>query len=299
MGQWYCGCWLLVSIDGGNLRYPFRSKSRSSINHLVQTTARSRAKMDLQATLFGRRCANILPSPPESPSMYAHPPSREEHTTRLASRQLFPTPSSSATFRLAESVRQASDEKTSASQSQESPPRDAPTPPHSSKLHQITTVEDAHSVSSSMRGPELPSPDEGSDHLQREDSLKQRPTRASSTASHPTPQLVLTEAEHQSEGDEMYTGSEEEEDVGRTEAVKSGAERLAEKRKMKRFRLGRTSSHRDTVINAIYRLSHAQTRYLMSEFSRQAHPDAAQRERLSRDIPGLNPRQVQVWFQNR
>lgn len=37
----------------------------------------------------------------------------------------------------------------------------------------------------------------------------------------------------------------------------------------------------------------------MSEFSRQAHPDAAQREKLSRDIPGLNARQVQVWFQNR
>ncbi|KAK6543258.1 hypothetical protein TWF694_000020 [Orbilia ellipsospora] len=55
-----------------------------------------------------------------------------------------------------------------------------------------------------------------------------------------------------------------------------------DKRKMKRFRL-----------------THNQTRYLMSEFARQAHPDAAHRERLSREIPGLSPRQVQVWFQNR
>lgn len=37
----------------------------------------------------------------------------------------------------------------------------------------------------------------------------------------------------------------------------------------------------------------------MSEFARQAHPDVAQRERLSREIPGLSSRQVQVWFQNR
>ncbi|KAJ5681601.1 uncharacterized protein N7477_001541 [Penicillium maclennaniae] len=41
------------------------------------------------------------------------------------------------------------------------------------------------------------------------------------------------------------------------------------------------------------------TRFLMSEFTRQAHPDAAHRERLSKEIPGLTPRQVQVWFQNR
>ncbi|RJE27392.1 homeobox transcription factor [Aspergillus sclerotialis] len=56
----------------------------------------------------------------------------------------------------------------------------------------------------------------------------------------------------------------------------------ADKKKMKRFRL-----------------THNQTRFLMSEFTRQAHPDAAHRERLSREIPGLSPRQVQVWFQNR
>ncbi|UNI18887.1 hypothetical protein JDV02_005125 [Purpureocillium takamizusanense] len=62
----------------------------------------------------------------------------------------------------------------------------------------------------------------------------------------------------------------------------TAAERLAARRKMKRFRL-----------------THQQTRFLMSEFAKQPHPDAAHRERLSREIPGLSPRQVQVWFQNR
>jgi hypothetical protein len=37
----------------------------------------------------------------------------------------------------------------------------------------------------------------------------------------------------------------------------------------------------------------------MSEFAKQPHPDASHRERLSREIPGLSSRQVQVWFQNR
>ncbi|MCJ1431101.1 hypothetical protein MMC27_000452 [Xylographa pallens] len=75
---------------------------------------------------------------------------------------------------------------------------------------------------------------------------------------------------------------EQEEDLTGDDVPRTAAERRAEKRKMKRFRL-----------------THNQTRFLMSEFARQAHPDAAQRERLSRDIPGLTARQVQVWFQNR
>ncbi|KKP06527.1 homeobox domain-containing protein [Trichoderma harzianum] len=64
--------------------------------------------------------------------------------------------------------------------------------------------------------------------------------------------------------------------------LQTAAERVAARRKMKRFRL-----------------THQQTRFLTSEFAKQPHPDAAHRERLSREIPGLSPRQVQVWFQNR
>ena len=71
-------------------------------------------------------------------------------------------------------------------------------------------------------------------------------------------------------------------DANDEEKTMTAAEIRAAKRKMKRFRL-----------------THNQTRFLMSEFARQAHPDAAHRERLSREIPGLSPRQVQVWFQNR
>jgi hypothetical protein len=67
-----------------------------------------------------------------------------------------------------------------------------------------------------------------------------------------------------------------------TSQPQTAAERTAQRRKMKRFRL-----------------THQQTRFLMSEFAKQPHPDAAHRERLSREIPGLSPRQVQVWFQNR
>ncbi|KAK9375799.1 uncharacterized protein V1513DRAFT_397920 [Lipomyces chichibuensis] len=48
-----------------------------------------------------------------------------------------------------------------------------------------------------------------------------------------------------------------------------------------------------------FRLTHAQTRFLLTEFARQPHPDAALRERLAAEIPGLSPRQLQVWFQNR
>ncbi|KAL6889632.1 hypothetical protein HDV57DRAFT_334753 [Trichoderma longibrachiatum] len=75
------------------------------------------------------------------------------------------------------------------------------------------------------------------------------------------------------------------EDMAEEEAdslLQTTAERVAARRKMKRFRL-----------------THQQTRFLTSEFAKQPHPDAAHRERLSREIPGLSPRQVQVWFQNR
>ena len=122
-----------------------------------------------------------------------------------------------------------------------------------------------------------------------------------SAASQYTPEVVLTEAEYQAGEEEDLASSSEDEEEGMegTEGYKSSAERLAEKRKMKRFRLVFSRWAVVDRLTGCPRLTHAQTRYLMNEFARQAHPNAEQRERLSRDIPGLTPRQVQVWFQNR
>ncbi|KAI1079376.1 hypothetical protein F5B20DRAFT_175866 [Whalleya microplaca] len=89
--------------------------------------------------------------------------------------------------------------------------------------------------------------------------------------------LGKEEDEEVLDDDEMMEGEGE-----GTSQQQTAAERTAARRKMKRFRL-----------------THQQTRFLMSEFAKQPHPDAAHRERLSREIPGLSPRQVQVWFQNR
>jgi len=102
----------------------------------------------------------------------------------------------------------------------------------------------------------------------------------------PSPHDDLNGDKNDIDGDEIITEDKDEngEDLGKEDGKPpiSAAELRAQKRKMKRFRL-----------------THNQTRFLMSEFTRQAHPDAAHRERLAREIPGLSPRQVQVWFQNR
>ncbi|KAE8338906.1 hypothetical protein BDV24DRAFT_165859 [Aspergillus arachidicola] len=87
------------------------------------------------------------------------------------------------------------------------------------------------------------------------------------------------EEQHDHEKDNVEAGASSDDGIG---SPRTALDPKTEKKKMKRFRL-----------------THNQTRFLMSEFTRQAHPDAAHRERLSREIPGLTPRQVQVWFQNR
>lgn len=102
----------------------------------------------------------------------------------------------------------------------------------------------------------------------------------------------------QGEGDEYSDDG----DVGEGESEgvpQTAAERLASRRKMKRFRY--SARQRLAIVCQLteIRLSHQQTRFLMSEFAKQPHPDAAHRDRLSKQIPGLSPRQVQVWFQNR
>jgi hypothetical protein len=37
----------------------------------------------------------------------------------------------------------------------------------------------------------------------------------------------------------------------------------------------------------------------MSEFARQAHPDHAHIERLAKEIPGMTPENVRLWFQEK
>ncbi|RDW67130.1 homeobox domain-containing protein [Aspergillus mulundensis] len=93
----------------------------------------------------------------------------------------------------------------------------------------------------------------------------------------------VAEEVHEEEKDHSeINGGSSDDDGSVADEKKSSQDIKLDKKKMKRFRL-----------------THNQTRFLMSEFTRQAHPDAAHRERLSREIPGLTPRQVQVWFQNR
>ena len=85
-------------------------------------------------------------------------------------------------------------------------------------------------------------------------------------------------------------------------------ERLREKREKKRLRQVICTQKREKKkkkkkkighANQCYRLTDNETRFLMGEFARQPHPDAAHRERIARGIPGLTPGQVQVWFLNR
>lgn len=111
------------------------------------------------------------------------------------------------------------------------------------------------------------------------------PTSPISRLTHPSTHDCMTEEKIEDDGGDLIIDEEDEgteSDANDGEKPMTAAEIRAAKRKMKRFRL-----------------THNQTRFLMSEFARQAHPDAAHRERLSREIPGLSPRQVQVWFQNR
>lgn len=114
--------------------------------------------------------------------------------------------------------------------------------------------------------------------LQHRDSV----VMPSGSSQHPGGQTSrFDESEDQDDDEDL---SDDDQDIKDEQEGKqlTAAEIRQQKRKMKRFRL-----------------THSQTRYLMSEFARQAHPDAAHRERLAREIPGLSPRQVQVWFQNR
>ena len=194
--------------------------------------------MESRATLFGRKCANILPSPPISPPTNADPLAfgeRSWYTTTQASPQVIPTPSASLSFSPTESPPRAYNEKISVLQ--ENPPRHRGGPSYSTSLRPIITADKSKPVSSNITATDSAQPN----LLRREDFQEARPARALNTASETDSELLLAEVEHQSDGEELSTGSEEELVASVSENPKSGTERLAEKRKMKRFRSARTS----------------------------------------------------------
>ncbi|EXM12473.1 Homeobox domain [Fusarium oxysporum f. sp. vasinfectum] len=84
------------------------------------------------------------------------------------------------------------------------------------------------------------------------------------------------------DGDDEKLNDEDMLDSGGNNSARTPAGRAGTRCKRKRFRL-----------------THQQTRFLISEFAKQPQPDAAHCERLSQEISGLSQRQVQVWFQNR
>lgn len=131
----------------------------------------------------------------------------------------------------------------------------------------------------SLVSSETPGLSLGSHPLSSVSSAGQGPDAAPGQTGNDGQAIIKEEDEEVIDDEEMVEGEGEGDPQPQPQTA---AERTAQRRKMKRFRL-----------------THQQTRFLMSEFAKQPHPDAAHRERLSREIPGLSPRQVQVWFQNR
>ncbi|KAK3949691.1 hypothetical protein QBC32DRAFT_219124 [Pseudoneurospora amorphoporcata] len=121
----------------------------------------------------------------------------------------------------------------------------------------------------------------GSHPLSSVSSAAHGPSSSTAQSVNEAQSTIKEEDDDVLDDEEMIDGDVEGEPQAQAQP-QTAAERTAQRRKMKRFRL-----------------THQQTRFLMSEFAKQPHPDAAHRERLSREIPGLSPRQVQVWFQNR
>ncbi|KAH7152274.1 hypothetical protein B0J13DRAFT_259162 [Dactylonectria estremocensis] len=153
--------------------------------------------------------------------------------------------------------------------------------PHVYKLPGVGVMQDTRS----SPGSTYSEAQDGGPGLKIDDAVREKPHGGFETQSQ-GPSV----AQH-GQGDKASSAKSDEEDDFDEDDMLDGegdlssqtaAERTAARRKMKRFRL-----------------THQQTRFLMSEFAKQPHPDAAHRERLSREIPGLSPRQVQVWFQNR
>lgn len=112
---------------------------------------------------------------------------------------------------------------------------------HQSFSEAVFTVLEAGMIPGSRSGGHYP---EGGSALPQisKSNLSIGTSKSSSPVSQQTPEVVLTKAEHDSDDEEGLSsfGSGSDENAEGEEGSKSAAERLAEKRRMKRFRSGQS-----------------------------------------------------------
>lgn len=197
--------------------------------------------MNVNAGLLSRRCACFLPSPPNSPPMSEKPPTFSEDLHYSAGLSLLPCPgrtSQQVRNRPQGSIHGATRPGNDSGMDSYTQGGYQHGPSREPASGRTNLVQASGAGERGSHGTHLLSPASASGFSwDTGTGTCHEPSASGSPASQYTPELILTKAEQQSEeGEELDSAPSEEEDTMEG-TEKTGAELLAEKRKMKRFRL--------------------------------------------------------------